>query len=189
MFMSVVYNSVAQVDDVIVAASWQRTDDKGADAPFGAGVLGQSDGDLGFIVTRTALKGNGVLGCKALALPTTGWALRLDEVAFPVGAVAHRHTHSGSGWRFLVAGSLRIEAEHEITVMGQGDSWFEPAHSPVRAVALRDAAVTRFVRCMAIPLADVGLSTFQLSAPEDADLPRLQMTHRHFDHVVQDDAG
>ncbi|MDB4213768.1 hypothetical protein N9741_02740, partial [Octadecabacter sp.] len=75
-----------------------------------------------------------------------------------------------------------------ITTMSAGDSWFEPANSPVRAVALQGSGVARFVRCMVIPLADVGRSTFKLCAPEDAHLPRLQMTHRHFDHVFQVEA-
>lgn len=189
MYMSVVNGSFTQVGHSIASAQWGEARDNGAQAPLGIATLGQVAGDLSFLVTSKALFGKGVLGCEAVCLPPDGWALRLDEVAFPVGAIAHRHTHSGSGWRHLVSGSLRIEAEHDTSVMNAGDSWFEPANSPVRAVALQDVGVTRFVRCMVIPLADVGRSTFQLCAPDDADLPRLQMTHRHFDHVVQLDAG
>lgn len=188
MYMSVVNGDFSWADDPIVAAHWRRSKDVGADAALGVGGL-MRGGDLGFLVTGELLAGTGVLGCEALELPQQGWALRLDEVAFPVGAIAHRHTHSGSGWRHLVTGSLRIEAAHDTTDMQPGDSWFEPSHCPVRAVALHDAGVTRFVRCMVIPLADVGRSTFQLEAPEDAELPRLQKTHRHFDHIVQADAG
>lgn len=189
MFMSVVNSDLAQVDDAIATAHWTKAVDRGADAPLGVGALERGKDSLGFLVTATALSGAGVLGCAQVALPRQGWALRLDEVAFPVGAVAHRHTHSGSGWRCLVAGSLRIEAKDHTTIMNRGDCWFEPARSPVRAVALHDSGTTRFVRCMVIPLADLGHSTFQLCAPEDADLPRLQVTHRHFDHPVQVDAG
>jgi quercetin dioxygenase-like cupin family protein len=189
MYMSVVNGSFTQVDDPIASARWDTADDNGVQAPLGIGTQGQGGADFGFLVTAEALSGAGVLGCEAVSLPPNGWALRLDEVAFPVGAIAHRHTHSGSGWRHLVSGALRIEAEHDTSVMNVGDSWFEPAHSPVRAVALQGAGVARFVRCMVIPLADVGRSTFQLCTPKDAELPRLQMTHRHFDHVVQVEAG
>lgn len=189
MFMSVVNSDLVQVKDAIAAAYWTRAVDRGADAPLGVGALERGKDSRGFLVTATAMSGAGVLGCAQVAMPGQGWALRLDEVAFPVGAVAHRHTHSGSGWRCLVAGSLRIEAEDHTTIMNRGDCWFEPAHSPVRAVALHDSGTTRFVRCMVIPLADLGRSTFQLCAPKDADLPRLQVTHRHFDHTVQVDAG
>lgn len=189
MFMCVVNSDCREVDDAIIAAHWSRAGDRGHEAPLGVGALGQSGGEVAFLMTPKALSGEGVLGSEPVELPSDGWALRVDEVAFPVGAVAHRHTHTGSGWRHLVSGSLRIEAEHETTVMEAGDSWYEPAQSPVRAVALHDVGVTRFVRCMVIPLADVGRSTFQLQSVEDAELPRLQLTHRHFDHVVQDDAG
>jgi quercetin dioxygenase-like cupin family protein len=189
MYMSVVNSGFTLADSPIAAARWSKSVDNGAEAPLGIGEIGQGDADLNFLVTPKALSGAGVLGCEAISLPPEGWALRLDEVAFPIGAIALRHTHSGSGWRHLVTGSLRIEAGHDTSVMNAGDSWFEPAHSPVRAVALQGRGDTRFVRCMVIPLADVGQSTFQLCAPEDADLPRLQMTHRHFDHVVQVDAG
>ncbi len=189
MFMSVVSGKFGPVDDAIIAAHWGRAVDHGFEAALGVSTLGQSGGEVAFLVTPKALSGEGVLGCKAVALPRDGWALRVDEVAFPVGAIAHRHTHTGSGWRHLVSGALRIEAVHDTAVIDPGASWFEPAHSPVRAVALHGAGFTRFVRCMVIPLADVGRSTFQLCSAKDADLPRLQLTHRHFDHVVQDDSG
>ncbi|AKS45342.1 Cupin domain protein [Octadecabacter temperatus] len=188
MFMSVVNRDFRQAVEPVATARWTKNVDTGCDAPLGHGDLGNGEADLCFLVTRNALSGTGVLGCDPVVLPLDGWALRLDEVAFTVGAVAHRHTHSGSGWRHLVAGTLRIEAEHDTTVMSTGDSWFEPAQSPVRAVALQERGDTRFVRCMVIPLADVGQSTFKLQSPKDADLPRLQITHRHFDHVVQVDA-
>ena len=155
MYMSVVNGSFTQVGDSIASAQWDEARDNGAQAPLGIATLGQGAAQLGFLVTSGVLSGAGVLGCTAVSLPPTGWALRLDEVAFPVGAIAHRHTHSGGGWRHLVSGSLRIEAEHDTSVMNAGDSWFEPAHIPVRAVALQGLGVTRFVRCMVIPLADV----------------------------------
>jgi quercetin dioxygenase-like cupin family protein len=189
MFMSVVQIGFGQVDDALVSARWSKSKDMGAAAPLGVAAVGHVGDDVGFLITTTPLNGPDVLGCEPVSLPFGGWALRVDEVAFPVGAIAHRHTHSGSGWRYLVSGALRIETDHETSVMQVEDCWFEPAGSPVRAVAMQDSGVTRFVRCMVIPLNDVGRSTFKLHRPEDADLPRLQMTHRHFDHIVQDDAG
>jgi len=93
-------------------------------------------------------------------------------------------THAGSGWRHLVSGRLRIETDHGAQIIETGMSWFEPANSPVRAVALQTSGVTRFVRCMVIPQSFVGLSTFQLCNPKDAELERLQLTHRHFDHIL-----
>ncbi|MGJ8610450.1 MAG: cupin domain-containing protein [Yoonia sp.] len=187
MFMSVVDQTFQQDVATVAAAYWRRDTDTGADAPTGTGHM-NGGGDIGFLVTKTALTGQGVLDCAPLILPAPDWALRLDEVAFPVGAIAHRHTHAGAGWRHLVSGELRIEADHHTTVMTTGISWFEPADTPVRAVASQTTGITRFVRCMAIPAAFMDRSTFQLASPDDGNLPRLQVTHRHFDHVVQVDA-
>ncbi len=184
MFMSLVDAAFAQKVQVIVAAHWNAQKDRGYDAPLGIGKVGLGAADLQFVVTTDALSGPGVLACKPVTIPDGGWALRLDEVAFPVGAVAHRHTHTGSGWRYLVSGALRIEAATSATEMTVGDSWFEPANTPVRAVALQDKGVTRFVRCMVIPQDDIGRSTFHLADPLDAELPRLQVTHRHLDEPV-----
>ncbi|MCF2906639.1 cupin domain-containing protein [Octadecabacter sp. CECT 8868] len=186
--MSVVNQSFVQDVDAVLSAQWNVGTNTKADAAAGIATIGD-DGDLRFLLTRVAVSGQGVLGSAAVDIPDGDYALRVDEVAFPVGAIAHRHTHTGSGWRHLVNGDLRIEAEHDTTVMHAGDSWFEPAGSPVRAVALQTSGVTRFVRCMVIPANFVGVSTFQLHDPADAALPRLQMTHRHFDHLVQVDAG
>ena len=55
--------------------------------------------------------------------------------------------------------------------------------------ALQDQGVTSFVRCMLVPLALKGQSTFKLADPADSTSPRLQMTHRHIDHPVYVDAG
>lgn len=186
MFISV---SKVAAPGAILAASWHALDDKGAAAALGAAAIGTTSGDLHFSVRSEAIGSIDALGCNPVVLPAKEWALRVDEVAFPVGAVAHRHTHSGSGWRHLLSGALRIETDHDVQVMEAGMSWFEPSHSPVRAVALQTTGVTRFVRCMVIPHAFVGRSTFLLCNPNDAELPRLQMTHRHFDHIYQADAG
>lgn len=189
MFMSVADHSFDRQIDAVCSVSWHPRGTVGYDAPAGVATYGVIKATLRFFVTQDPLCGDGVLDCAPLQPPNDGWALRLDEVAFPVGAIAHRHTHAGSGWRHLISGQLRLETAHDTKTMRGGDSWFEPADTPVRAVALQTEGVTRFVRCMLIPLSDIGQSTFRLCDASDAALPRLQVTHRHFDHVVQVDAG
>lgn len=190
MYMAVLRGGFSGVLESVITASWRETHCGGVGGTGGEGWLGsEGAADLRFVVLRAPVTGTGVLGCAPCEMPKDGAVLRLDEVVFPVGAVAHRHHHTGSGWRYLVRGALRIEAEAGATVMQAGDSWFEPAQTAVRAVAQHEAGVTRFVRCMVIPLADAGRSTFRLEDAGDVDLPRLQKTHRHFDHRVQVDVG
>ena len=180
MFMSVLTTLPEGVD---VYASWQATSGSGVDIPAGVGRIG-GRGHLYFALSSDPLAGGSVMGCDAIQGLSEPLVLRLDEVAFPVGAVAHRHTHAGAGWRHLVSGCLRIETDHGSQVIQAGTSWFEPSNSPVRAVALQTEGETRFVRCMVIPKEYEGRSTFRLCDPKDAGLPRLQVTHRHFDHIL-----
>ena len=171
-------------------AGWRATQEAGAEAPGGvAEVDGTGHADIYFALTRQPVQNAGVRACHAVDWPRAGAAIRLDEVAFPVGAVAHRHVHAGSGWRHLVAGALRVETAEAAAIKRPGDLWFEPADTPVRAVAQHDTGVTRFVRCMVIAPEHIGRSTFQLCDAGDADLPRLQVTHRHVDQEVQFEAG
>lgn len=144
--------------------------------------------DLIFVLSGDAISGDHVLAGQRIDWPDGPALLRVDEVCFPVGAVAHRHTHTGAGFRHLVRGLLRLETGDHNQTMGVGDSWFEPLGTSVRAVAMQDAGVTSFVRCMIVPLAFAGKSTCQLVDPADAAMPRLQMTHRHIDHPIQVDA-
>lgn len=189
MYISVLNHRFGDITETLASVQWQAGPLVDAYTPLGKVKLGSLGGDLRFVVSHDRLEGDDVLGGMSVHAPGHSWALRVDEVAFPVGAIAHCHTHSGSGWRYLVSGRLRIETATAANIMTEGDSWFEPAGTPVRAVALQDSGVTRFVRCMVIPLADVGRTTFKLVNPRDVDLPRLQITHRHLDHIVQDDAG
>jgi quercetin dioxygenase-like cupin family protein len=145
--------------------------------------------DLVFVLSTSSLAGKHVIAQQEVAMPDGPALMRIDEVCFPVGAIAHRHTHSGAGFRYLVRGTLRIETEPHSQVMTVGDNWFEPADTPVRAVAMQDAGVTSFVRCMILSATLEGKSTFQQVDPVDAKLPRLQMTHRHIDHTISVDAG
>ena len=180
MYMTVMRSAPSAAN---VTASWHRTGGDLAQVPAGIGQI-DGQGELYFALSDVALNGADILGCEAVDIGDIPCALRLDEVAFPVSAIAHRHTHTGAGWRHLVSGALRIETDHGAQIMKAGMSWFEPSNSPVRAVALQDSGVTRFVRCMVIPQDFMGRSTFQLCDPKDAELPRLQVTHRHFDHIL-----
>lgn len=190
MFISLIRDHPTGIDHV-AALSWVPNAVLGDAHPAGvvADGLDRSRGGVVFVVSRLAPAGADVVACHACDMPEGPTLLRVDEVCFPVGAVAHRHTHTGAGIRHFVRGSLRIEADDHTQIMTPGDSWFEGAGSPVRAVALHDHGVTSFVRAMVIPAAYEGKSTFALMDPADADLPRLQVTHRHIDLPFQVDAG
>lgn len=185
-------------ENIVAALSWVAQPDMGG-ADIGeahpAGKLAGQDADdlppnaLTFILSKLALSGAGVLACHACEMPGGPALLRMDEVCFPVGAVAHRHTHDGAGIRHLVRGSLRIEAADDSTVMQVGNCWFEGVNCPVRAVSLHTLGVTSFLRAMIIPAAYEGRSTFALANPDDVALPRLQITHRHIDLPLQSEAG
>jgi hypothetical protein len=174
--------------DHIVTATWTPHQPMRDLHPAGtAGLTLDADQNaLHFVVSHTALAGSPSYACD---LPAGPALLRIDEVCFPVGAIAHRHTHAGAGIRCLVRGALRIEACDHMQTMQVGDVWFEAVQSPVRAVAIHDQGVTSFVRAMIMPAAFAGKSTFKLCDPADADLPRLQVTHRHIDVPLQVDAG
>ncbi|MEL6523285.1 MAG: hypothetical protein AAFQ66_20090 [Pseudomonadota bacterium] len=110
--------------------------------------------------------------------------IRLDEVAFPPGAVAYRHVHAGPGFRHLRWGVLHLDAgDHQFDAEA-GVTWFEAAHSPVQATASPDHQETRFVRCMILPLDYQGRPTIRFLDPQDAERPRLQVTHRHVDQLL-----
>ncbi|MEP2533237.1 cupin domain-containing protein [Shimia sp.] len=164
-----------------VHARWVPLRNAGAAHPAGQMTLDSASRGLDFVLSETAQSGVDVLACYPCDYPAGGAFMRIDEVCFPVGAVAHRHTHTGAGIRHLVRGSLRLEADDHTQTMNVGDSWFEAANSPVRAVSLHEKGVASFLRAMVIPAEFEGKSTFTLSNPDDAQLPRLQVTHRHID--------
>lgn len=187
MFMTLFSGSAETPDDAVCIAQWTRAD---GHAPSGKVTISDTvGGDVSFVLTSTAQTGKQLLGCFPLQLETGDALFRIDEVTFPVGAVAHRHTHAGPGVRHLVLGALRLEADGHEHMVREGDTWFEAAHSPVRAVSLNETGVSAFVRCMVIPAAFAGKSTFALCDPADSELPRLQTTHRYIDHKIYVDAG
>ena len=191
MFMSITTRQHAlQSETIVCAVSWTALPDLDIAHPAGSVCLGTDPkADLIFVLSTAPLRGPFIIAHQNIALPSGQALMRIDEVCFPVGAIAQRHTHSGAGFRHLVRGALRIEAQGSSRIMTVGDSWFEPAQTPVRAVALQDAGVTSFVRCMIVPTDFDGKSTFQLVDAADAGLPRLQVTHRHIDHPIYVDAG
>ncbi len=172
------------------AFSWSALPDMDTTSPAGKVGLGASaSADLVFVLSGEAIEGAHVFASQAVTWPMGPALLRIDEVCFPVGAVAQRHTHSGAGFRHLICGSLQLETVGNTQLMEPGDTWYEPTDTPVKAISRHQVAFTRFVRCMVIPLKYEGKSTFQLVAPADAELPRLQVTHHHLDQAVYVEAG
>jgi len=193
MFISVI-NGAAQMpgaDVTLAAMAWRPHAQIGEHHPAGKVIAAHdlTGRDLVFVLSRTALSGPGVMICRACDAARNPAIFRIDEVCFPVGAIAHRHSHAGAGIRHLIRGALRVETAGEDTIIATGESWYEPAGTPVRAVALHSRGVTSFVRAMVIPAAYEGKSTFALADAADAKLPRLQTTHRHIDLPLQRDAG
>lgn len=109
--------------------------------------------------------------------------LRLDQVDFPPGAVAYKHTHPGPGIRYLVSGALQIESDHGVQNFSQGEAWFEDANSPVQATA-SEHEKSCFVRLLLLPAEFAGQATLTLVNPEDTNKPRLQSNTRYFDKEI-----
>jgi quercetin dioxygenase-like cupin family protein len=176
--------------DTICVLRWTGLANMGDAHPAGQGDVDTArSADLVFVVSKAEIVGPDVYLSQRFTWPDGPALVRLDEVCFPVDAIASRHTHCGSGFRHLVRGGLRIETGTGETDMAVGDSWFEPADTPVRAVSTHTDGVTSFVRCMVIPATHAGKTTFKLVDPADAALPRLQVTHQHLEHAIYVEAG
>ena len=163
----------------LLACYWRKTGGTAASDAMGEGGLGDG-GDLVFALTADPV--DQAICAAEVALPDGPALLRLDEVAFPQGAIAYRHIHPGPGIRTLVQGGLRIISDHGVQIMAPGDGWFEDANAAVRAENTQDG-VSRFVRAMILPVALIGKPSIQILSDEDLGQPRLQVTHRHIDHV------
>lgn len=163
----------------LLACHWSNVGAEDVTEAMGAAALG-CGGDLSFVLTEAPVAN--ALCAAEVTRPNGPALLRLDEVAFPEGAIAYRHIHPGPGIRTLVAGELRLISDHETQVMRAGDSWFEDANAPVRAENTL-AGNSRFVRAMILPVALQGKPSIQILAAEDKAQPRLQVTHRHIDHI------
>lgn len=148
---------------------------------------------LRFILSTELLTTNNVTDNEQLLCETiysqridvtfTNMLLRLDQVDFPPGAVAYKHTHPGPGIRYLVDGGLTLSSDHGELKIHKGDAWFEDANSPVIATAIA-AAPSHFVRAMLLPLEFEARSTFTLHDQTDASKPRLQSNIRHFEKRI-----
>ncbi len=139
---------------------------------------------LRFALTAAPVDTAGLLKTAEVEVDGEQALLRLDTVTFPPGACAWRHVHAGAGIRHLLDGALRVTSDdHEMHVRA-GDSWFEPAATPVRAMASLDHPRTGFVRCMILPTAYAATPTIRFLDDADAEKPRLQVTERHLDQII-----
>ncbi len=115
--------------------------------------------------------------------PYADWIVRCDRIDFPLGAIAHRHTHPGPGLRYLVAGEIEIETEGRTAFYGPGGAWFESGPEPVLARASSHRK-TAFVRVMLLPAEWEGKRTIRYVDPADDALPKLQRAQVFFDHPL-----
>ncbi len=105
--------------------------------------------------------------------PDREWLMRCDQVDFPPGGVAYRHTHPGPGIRYLLAGELTIESPEGVRTYRPGEAWFEGADYPVVATA-SETEDTAFVRVLVLPREWAGKRTIRYLDPADEDKPKLQ---------------
>lgn len=101
--------------------------------------------------------------------PFADWVIRCDRVDFPLGGVAHPHTHPGPGIRYLLAGEIAIETEGRTVAFGPGGAWFESGPEPVTARA-SSRCETSFVRALVLPAEWAGKRTIRYleQPPESA---------------------
>jgi quercetin dioxygenase-like cupin family protein len=130
---------------------------------------------------RRAEDAEGALVSRQLELdPFADWIVRCDRIDFPVGGVAHLHTHPGPGIRYLLHGEIEIHTEGRAAAYGPGGAWFESGADPVYAVAspprdrVRARAAARRVEGSARPL----------RRPADEDKPKPQQATVFFDHPL-----
>jgi hypothetical protein len=105
--------------------------------------------------------------------PSVAWLMRLDQVDFPPGGVAYRHTHPGPGIRYLLFGAIRIESGGVTHEYGPSEPWFESGPEPVFAAASATEP-TAFVRAMLLPEEWRGKRTIRYVDPADEEKPKLQ---------------
>ena len=109
--------------------------------------------------------------------------MRCDRVDFPPAGVAYRHTHPGPGIRYLLFGSIRIEAGGSARDYGPGEAWFESGPEPVLATA-SESDDTAFVRVLVLPREWEGRRTIHYVDPADEDKPKLQRPTVFFDQPI-----
>jgi quercetin dioxygenase-like cupin family protein len=115
----------------------------------------------------------GALLSREVQLDGGDWLMRLDRVDFEPGGIAYRHTHPGPGIRYLLFGSITIDAEGTQRTYGPGEAWFERGPDPVLATTAADQP-SAFVRVMVLPAQWAGKRTIKYVDPADADKPKTQ---------------
>jgi quercetin dioxygenase-like cupin family protein len=114
--------------------------------------------------------------------PFASWVARCDRIDFPLGGVAHRHTHPGPGIRYLLRGELEIETEGRSRFYGPGGAWFESGPEPVVARASTHLE-TSFVRVLLLPAEWAGKRTIRYLDRLDETAPR-QSASIHLEHPI-----
>ena len=114
--------------------------------------------------------------------PFASWVVRCDRIDFPLGGVAHRHTHPGPGIRYLLRGELEIETDGRSTFYGPGGAWFESGPEPVVARASSHLE-TSFVRVLVLPAEWEGKRTIRYVEAIDETAPKQSATV-YLEHAI-----
>jgi quercetin dioxygenase-like cupin family protein len=115
--------------------------------------------------------------------PYADWLVRCDRVDFPLGGIAHRHTHPGPGIRYLLVGKLEIETEGRTVAYGPGSAWFESGPEPVVARASSHLE-TSFVRALVLPAEWAGRRTIRYVDADDAERKPTQRATVLVEHAI-----
>jgi len=114
--------------------------------------------------------------------PFASWVMRCDRIGFPLGGIAHRHTHPGPGIRYLLHGELEIETEGRSAFYGPGGAWFESGSEAVLARASSHVE-TSFVRVLVLPAEWAGKRTIRYVDEIDETAPR-QSASVYLEHPI-----
>jgi quercetin dioxygenase-like cupin family protein len=114
--------------------------------------------------------------------PFGSWIVRCDRIDFPLGGIAHRHTHPGPGIRYLLHGELEIETEGRSAFYGPGGAWFETGPDPVVARASSHVE-TSFVRVLVLPAEWAGKRTIRYVDAVDESTPK-QSASVYLEHPI-----
>ncbi len=98
--------------------------------------------------------------------PFASWVIRCDRIDFPLGGIAHLHTHPGPGIRYLLRGEIEIETGGHTAFYGAGGAWFESGPDPVLARASSHLE-TSFVRALLLPAEWAGKRTIRYLEPQE----------------------
>lgn len=115
--------------------------------------------------------------------PFADWIVRCDRVDFPLGGIAHEHTHPGPGIRYLLAGELEVLTEGRSAFYGPGGAWFESGPDPVEARASAHLE-SAFVRVLVLPAEWAGERSIRYVRPEDAEGTPSQRATVFLEHPI-----